>query len=259
MYNDELEQLIDAALADCVLTEKEKQILFKKAQLMGIDLDEFEMVLDARLVKLQNAEKEKAAAAAPKSNKYGDVRKCPQCGAVIQAYLAKCPDCGFEFSNVEANSVIAQLSAKLLEIENKANSKSGVDKLLSLGDDKEEKAECIRSFAIPNTKLDMLEFLAFAVPQVNSFIDEEVSTELSICQKAYKSKCLEIISRAERSLINDKLAMDEINKYKQILSSIDKAIKKKRLKEKLTWIFVAIGFVLFWVALIVADNMGYLD
>lgn len=51
MYDKKLEQLIDAALADGELTQKEKQVLFKKAQEMGIDLDEFEMVLDARLVK----------------------------------------------------------------------------------------------------------------------------------------------------------------------------------------------------------------
>lgn len=50
MYNEQIEVLISAALADGVLTEKEKQILFKKAESMGIDLDEFEMVLDARLV-----------------------------------------------------------------------------------------------------------------------------------------------------------------------------------------------------------------
>lgn len=51
MYNEELEQLIDAALTDGELTEKEKQILFKKAQAMGVDLDEIEMVLEARLIK----------------------------------------------------------------------------------------------------------------------------------------------------------------------------------------------------------------
>ena len=68
MYNEQIEALISAALADGMLTEKEKQILFKKAQSQGIDLDEFEMVLDARLVELEKAEKAKAAASAPKSN-----------------------------------------------------------------------------------------------------------------------------------------------------------------------------------------------
>ena len=65
MYNEKIEALIKAALADGVLTEKEKQVLFKRAQEQGIDLDEFEMVLDARLIELQKAEK-----SAPKSTKY---------------------------------------------------------------------------------------------------------------------------------------------------------------------------------------------
>ena len=51
MYDEKLEMLITAALADGVLTDKEKQILFKKAEAMGIDLDEFELVLDGRLAK----------------------------------------------------------------------------------------------------------------------------------------------------------------------------------------------------------------
>ena len=53
MYNEQLEKLIDYALADGELTEKEKQVLFKKAESMGVDLDEFEMVLDARLFEKQ--------------------------------------------------------------------------------------------------------------------------------------------------------------------------------------------------------------
>ncbi len=109
-----MESLISAALADGVLTEKEKQILFKKAESMGIDLDEFEMVLDARLVELKKKEAqdakqhelemEKAKAAqksAPKSNKYGDVRKCPACGAMVESFQTKCSECGYEFKNVE--------------------------------------------------------------------------------------------------------------------------------------------------------------
>lgn len=65
MYNEKLEALITAALADGVLTEKEKQILFKKAEAMGIDRDEFELVLDGRLAK----RKEKMEAQAPQAAK----------------------------------------------------------------------------------------------------------------------------------------------------------------------------------------------
>ena len=41
MYNEQLETLIDAALADGVITEKEKQLLFRKAQSLRIELDEY--------------------------------------------------------------------------------------------------------------------------------------------------------------------------------------------------------------------------
>lgn len=51
MYNEQIESLITAALADCVLTDKEKNLLFKKAEAMGIDRDEFELVLEGRLAK----------------------------------------------------------------------------------------------------------------------------------------------------------------------------------------------------------------
>lgn len=53
-YNEELEQLIETALTDGVLTDKKKQVLLKKAESYGIDLDEFEMVLDARFYKRQH-------------------------------------------------------------------------------------------------------------------------------------------------------------------------------------------------------------
>ncbi len=124
MYDEKIEALISAALADGVLTEKEKQVLFKRAQAEGIDLDEFEMVLDARLVELKKAEeakikaeKEKADKSAPKSNKYGDVRKCPVCGAMVPALAATCPECGYEFSGVDANLSSQKLADKLITAE----------------------------------------------------------------------------------------------------------------------------------------------
>lgn len=130
MYNEQMEALISAALADGVLTEKEKQILFKKAESMGIDLDEFEMVLDARLVELKKQEaknqqqhdlemaKIKAAQkSAPKSEKYGDVRKCPACGAILGSFSTTCPECGHELTNVGAVNSAKRLFDALQEVE----------------------------------------------------------------------------------------------------------------------------------------------
>ena len=115
MYTEQLETLINAALADGVLSEKEKQILFKRAQSLGIDLDEFEMVLDAKLLEIKKTEKEQASKSAPKSNKYGDVRKCPVCGSLVPPLAAVCTDCGYEFIGIDANLSSQKLADLLLE------------------------------------------------------------------------------------------------------------------------------------------------
>ena len=87
----------------------------RKAQAAGADLDEFEMILDAKLHEAQKT----AATVAPKSNsnKHGEVRKCPACGAMVSAFSTRCSECGFEFNNVEANKSANTLFEKLQDLE----------------------------------------------------------------------------------------------------------------------------------------------
>ena len=115
MLTPELEQLINYALEDGVLTDKERSVLMRKAQAAGADLDEFEMILEAKLHEVQKT----AAAVAPKSNsnKHGEVRKCPACGAMVSAFSTRCSECGFEFNNVEANKSANTLFEKLQALE----------------------------------------------------------------------------------------------------------------------------------------------
>lgn len=115
MLTPELEQLINYALEDGVLTDKERSVLMRKAQAAGADLDEFEMILEAKLHEVQKA----AAAVAPKSNsnKHGEIRKCPACGAMVSAFSTRCSECGFEFNNVEANKSANTLFEKLQALE----------------------------------------------------------------------------------------------------------------------------------------------
>jgi len=49
MYDPQLEKLIAIALKDGIVTDKERQILIKKAIEFGVDVDEFEMELDSRI------------------------------------------------------------------------------------------------------------------------------------------------------------------------------------------------------------------
>jgi hypothetical protein len=235
MYNEQIENLINMALADGELTEKEKQILFKKAEAAGVDLDEFEMVLDARLYerqKLQNAENVAAAAAAPaaapKSDKFGDIKKCPACGSIIQSFTAICADCGHTFSNVNAVSSVTKLYEQLQQAEaeernRKVESAGWIDKFQasSASNDhqmeervKKRKASVVSGFPVPNTKEDILEFLSMAVPEAGkkpNFL--MMQTAAGALYKAWHSKAEQVVMKARFSLKEDKRLLEEINHY----------------------------------------------
>jgi len=229
MYNEQIENLINLALADGELTEKEKQILFKKAEAAGIDLDEFEMVLDAKLFEKKQTIKAVApSVAAPNSDKFGDVKKCPACGAIVQSFQTKCSDCGHEFNNIGANVSISKLFEMLNACENErkeeSNSISGAfGSLLAQGlgqGDKvtEKKKSIISGFPIPNTKDDILEFLSTAIPNAkqkgNIFTKQQPENKShNDLVPTWKSKCEQIIMKAKFSMSEDKKTLAEIMAY----------------------------------------------
>lgn len=103
-FSKQLEEVIEAALADGVITEKERSVIRKKALLEGADPDEVDVVIDGRLQQMQKAiddAKQK-------------VRKCPSCGEIIPAMSAVCPSCGqvIDTSNAD-NKALAVYMEKL--------------------------------------------------------------------------------------------------------------------------------------------------
>ena len=64
IFSDRLEALIAAALQDGVLTDKERELLKRRAEKEGEDWDEVEMIIEARLAEMQT-EKEIVSAATP--------------------------------------------------------------------------------------------------------------------------------------------------------------------------------------------------
>ena len=198
MYSDKIESLIKAALADGVLTEKEKQILCKKAQEEGIDLDEFEMVLDARLVELQKAEKEKTEMSAPKSTKFGDVHKCPACGAFVPALSVTCAECGFEFSGLEASSSVQTLSKEISKIQ-----KSNKCPWFEIND-------LIKNFPVPNAKHDLFDLIVYLKPHIQ--------------EKVYEQKFQECLDRAKYLFPSDPL-------FAQVIEDATKAKNNQEAEE----------------------------
>lgn len=236
MYNPELEDLIDAALADGELTEKEKQILFKKAQGMGVDLDEFEMVLDARLVKQKKVEAEKAATSAPKSNKLGDVKKCPACGAMVQSYQGVCSECGYAFENIDANSStknLAELIDKVMLENNNLQLREGMAPIDLEKEKKQRIVNAIQNFPVPSTKSDLFEFI--------TSLQSKTSGKYG---NAYKVKLEECILKAKTLFPNDKTFAGLIEKYEKKKIEKNAKIKKILLIGIPSLIVIAVALIL---------------
>ncbi|MFP5040295.1 hypothetical protein [Parasediminibacterium sp. JCM 36343] len=225
MLNEELEKLIGYALADGVLTEKEKSVLMKKAGEYGVDKEELEMILDGRLFEMNKNNK---ATTTTKSNKFGDLDKCPSCGAAVASFSAKCNDCGYEFKNLGANKSVEALSAKLQAIVDACEGKSYKHMVGRLHDNEEsarrddvltKQRDVIKNFPIPNTVDDILELLHFMSPKTRISITSDKNVA------AWRNKFQEILSRAKVVFANDSKMLAELEKYGSIqeTSKLDKA------------------------------------
>jgi len=185
MFSKELEEVIDAALADGTITEKERAVLHKRALAEGIDPDELDVVIDGRLAKTKKQE-DWLRPTPPKeieTNKVGNIMKCPNCGAPYQPGTGKCPECGFVFQNVKAIPSSQKMADGIQNILGQHASLFG-----EIG--KIRKAErFIADFPIPNTKDDMLEF-------ITSLDAKRKMRDSSGLQNAYKAKFNEVIKKA---------------------------------------------------------------
>ena len=101
---EDLDALIQEYLTDGVLTDKERAVILKKAEGMGLDRDEIDLYLDAQVQKI-----DQAADAVVRRQKS---KACPYCGAPIPQLTDKCPECG-QFITPEASSELQDILENL--------------------------------------------------------------------------------------------------------------------------------------------------
>ncbi len=206
MYSEQLEAIIDAALADGVLTDKEREVLHKRAAQEGIDADELDVVIDGRLAKMKK--QEDWLRPAPPQNlsneKLGNIVKCPNCGCTDVAGRAVCPECGYAFTNVRANQSALRLAEKLEKIEEAYRNKiSFTIPLYGVSKKAKEIASTILNFPVPNTKDDLLEFLSSMHSKLNQNMTTMQVFEGQTINEAYKAKFKECVQKARISFAND--------------------------------------------------------
>ena len=198
--NSEIEKLIELALADGQITEKERNVIINKAISLGIDQDEVEMIIEGRLHQLN------ALNSKPTKEKVGNIKTCPACGASVKSMTSACEDCGQEFANIEANKSITALFNRINSLQRDVNEK---EKLFN-----ERKAEMISNTAIPNTKEDLIDFLVLCSAQANvAFANRGYGKVIS----AWSRKGYEAVNKARILLGNDLEGMALVDKFEKKL------------------------------------------
>ena len=237
-FSPELEKLISIVLTDGNVTDQEKQVLYKKAIALGVDIDELEIVLNARMA-------ESGKAITPQSKKRATSssasKKCSGCGAPLDPSKLKCPDCGQEYTSAATQELLDKLDEVDVEYRNackeyedkKANTKGfwaslSLEGPSEIDDVWERKEQIIQTFKIPVTKIDTLEFLSTAVHCVkveelpqgffkkfrgkdeDELRRERYENEYNYLSPVWKTKCEQVIARAKVMAQNDPNFLTEI-------------------------------------------------
>ena len=219
----EIEKLIDLAIADGQITDKERNVILRKAAEFGVDPDEVEMILDAKLHKME-------ASKPKRSEKVGTIKTCPSCGAYIKGTSLACDGCGLEFSNTNSNSSFLELEGKLLDAKGT-----------------KERVRIVSDHPIPNDKETLFALLSFFSGKVLS-ADSETDAELT---NAFHGRAIEIITKLRLICSDDSYLMTELN-------NIMKRMNNKKNKNGVLRFFSLIGafFLVYLVYALIARIFG---
>ncbi len=126
----------------------------------------------------------------------GGIRKCPNCGEIINAFVVSCPSCGYELRDSSTANSLQSLYSDL----NKTTSM-------------EQKALIIRSYPIPNAKEDIIEFMILASSNISGEADANIF-------EAWVAKFEQAYQKAQISLQNDSSFLQIEKIYKKTKRSI---------------------------------------
>jgi hypothetical protein len=216
----EIENLIDLIIIDGQITDKERRVILNKASDLGLDKDEIEIILEGKLCQKSSNNK-------PLKEKLGNIKICPACGKDTGSYISTCI-CGHEYSGIDTSVSISGLLNKLNNIKkNDGESNAEYEKRI---------AAIINNTPIPNTKSDLLDFLAMCSSQSDI---EFVKMSSGFVPSAWANKGTEALLKAKILFRED---LNSLN----LLSDFEKKIKNAKRKIKLSWIWLVLFAVLVY-------------
>ena len=183
----------------------------------------------------------------------GELHKCPSCGEILNSFVAVCPSCGHEIRGAEAVSSVKELARKLEAIEagrERKRSRSLKDRMYGeeITKTDEQKISLIRSFAIPNTKEDLYEFLILAGSNIDVDLYDgtvlKTDARLAVSD-AWKAKFEQAYQKAKRVFDGD----PRFSELQSIYDATHKSIKKAKGK---TWKLLGMVYGILFAVIIVS-------
>lgn len=140
----------------------------------------------------------------------GKVIKCPNCGEELKSFWTLCPVCGYELRGAHATSSVKEFDIRFNQTK-------------TIG----QKIDLIKTFAVPNTKEDTLEFLILAVsnivPEAYSSANEySVARSLS---DAWISKYEQVAQKA-------KIMLNGLSDFTEIQKEYFDKLEKIKISKK---------------------------
>ena len=173
----------------------------------------------------------------------GNIHKCPNCGEKISSFRTNCPSCGYEFRDSQTSSAVKKFERQIQEIESQRNSNpsDSVKSFRARSDAiNEQKINLIRSFSVPNTKEDMIEFLILASSNIDdSLCESGVDSTKKDVSDAWLAKTNQVYNKAKIAFGTE----PDFAIVHNIYDTKMKAIKKKEQNQNI----LLTGTVLFLI------------
>ena len=221
----DIEKLINIAKECGELTAKQKEIILRKAEKLGEDVDEVEMLLES--IRPKQVIKEPTKVAEKRM-------KCPNCGAIISETTFTCPECGYVLqrenkASEDARGVINRLQERLSDASKQTNK---TEAWLDPTSPTKRQASVVNTFTMPTTKEGLIQLLEFSYSNYISIGNAYQDMQLKPLKNAWYGKTIQAYNTLARIGGNDPEIQSLLENYSLLISK-----EKKKLG----------GFSKFWI------------
>lgn len=205
------------------------------------------------------------------------ISKCPACGALRQSFDAICPECNYEFTDIEVSGTLEKFNDKieeydrLISSETPESSKTGFwivvgwifffpfmfgyymfkklkAKDAALTGNEKLKSEAILNFAVPNSRNDLIEFALLIESKVKplTYMNALTNSGMNIQKwnNVWNEKAGHLLKKSEFALSEDQRTLSKLQECK---SNIDKVISQNNKMQLMMMGLLALTFIFFLI------------